>query len=294
MDLVVEMKELPLNGETVLGDKITYIPGGKGANQSYAIASAGGNVKMLGCVGSDENGEKLLRNLEQAGVDVSDIKKSEGIPTGLAIIGVSQKGDNSIIVVPGANSLFGLKYLRDTEKYIRESDYVILQMEIPQETIYEAISIAKKYGKTVILNPAPAPEEIPDRILQMVDYITPNEKEIMTISKQEGDTFEEIEAAAKILIARGVKNVLVTLGSHGAMHVTKETCQIYPGRKVEAVDTTAAGDCFNGAFVTGLSENMSIEKAIRFANVFSSVAVTRKGAQSSIPKREEVNRIFCE
>lgn len=217
MDLVVEMKELPLNGETVLGDKITYIPGGKGANQSYAIASAGGNVKMLGCVGSDENGEKLLRNLEQAGVDVSDIKKSEGTPTGLAIIGVSQKGDNSIIVVPGANSLFDLKYLRDTEKYIRESDYVILQMEIPQETIYEAISIAKKYGKIVILNPAPAPEEIPDRILQMVDYITPNEKEIMTISKQEGDTFEEIEAAAKT-----------------------------------------------------------------------------KGAQSSIPKREEVNRIFCE
>lgn len=293
MDLVVEMKELPLNGETVLGDKITYIPGGKGANQSYAIASAGGNVKMLGCVGSDENGEKLLRNLEQAGVDVSDIKKSEGTPTGLAIIGVSQKGDNSIIVVPGANSLFDLKYLRDKEKYIQESDYVILQMEIPQETIYEAISIAKKYGKTVILNPAPAPEEIPDRILQMVDYITPNEKEIMTISKQEGDTFEEIEAAAKTLIARGVKNVLVTLGSYGAMYVTKETCQIYPGRKVEAVDTTAAGDCFNGAFVTGLSENMSVEKAIRFANVFSSVAVTRKGAQSSIPKREEVNRIFC-
>lgn len=290
MDMVIPMKRMPMSGETVMGESITHIPGGKGANQACAAGKLGGNVTMLGCVGNDGFGTELLENLRLAGTDVSHIDRIDGVSTGIAVIYVDAKGNNSIVVVPGTNGRCDTDYLKENDILIQESDYVLFQMEIPQEAVFYGITRARELGKTIILNPAPAPDGIPDEILRKIDYITPNETEAAKLAGIEGISLDDMKEAASRLRQRGVGNVLITLGSQGVMLVNEEGFQIFPARKVEAVDTTAAGDCFNGAFVTGLAEGMSPEEAIMFGNLTSSIAVTRKGAQTSIPERNEVER----
>lgn len=290
VDIVIEMEQMPVVGETVLGTRLSYVPGGKGANQACAAARLGGDVKMLGCVGSDEFGQLQKRNLTSVGVDVRDIKVSERYGTGTASIYVDRDGSNSIVVVPAANQECDVAYLQKHDDVMRECDYVILQMEIPYDAIACAVRRAKELGKTVILNPAPAPEEISDEMLRGVDYITPNETELMKLSGTVGDSLEEFVRGAETLLQRGVKNVLVTLGEKGALLVNGNGASLYPTRKVETVDTTAAGDCFNGAFVVALSEGKEEKEAVCFANAASSVAVTRSGAQTSLPKREEAEK----
>ncbi len=292
MDMVIKMEKMPLSGETILCDNINHMPGGKGANQAYAIGKLGGDVSMLGCVGNDQLGTKLLENLSLAGIDISRISRIEKMSTGMAVIYVDAEGNNSIVVVPGTNSKCDIDYLKENDDLIKESDYIVFQMEIPHDAIFYAIARAKELGKTVILNPAPAPEYIPDQILAQIDYITPNEIEAVKMAGIEGSSMDDIKKAAECLLKKGVKNILVTIGSRGTMLVNGEQCKIFPARKVEAVDTTAAGDCFNGAFVTGLAEKMSLEEAITFGNLSSSIAVTRKGAQSSIPERCEVEALY--
>ena len=294
MDMVIGMKCMPQVGETVLGNNIAYIPGGKGANQAYAARMLGGNAAMLGCVGLDSHGDVLKENMKKCGTDSQGIVQMKEHPTGMAVIYVNEDGDNSIVVIAGANSACDISWLNQNEDKIRECDYVIFQMEIPHETVYYGISKAKELGKTVVLNPAPAPDCIPDEILSKVDYLTPNETEVMKLTGRTDVSMESIIAGAEELHGRGVKNVLVTLGDKGALLLNENGGHLYSGRRVNAVDTTAAGDCFNGAFVVGLSEGMSHEEAICFANTASSVAVTRKGAQSSIPTREEVDAILWE
>lgn len=294
MDLAIEMKRMPVAGETVLGMELEYIPGGKGANQACAAARLGGNVKMLGCIGGDEFGEVLVKNLMTCGVDMSDLKRSDRKSTGIASIYVDRQGNNTIVVVPGANMECDVEYLREYDIVLQKSDYVILQMEIPQEAIYYAICRAKELGKTVILNPAPAPDSLPDSILEKLDYITPNETELMKLSKKEGNSLEDFIEGAKALLDKGVKNVLVTLGEKGALLVNEKMSEVFPVRKVVAVDTTAAGDCFNGAFVVAMAEGKNEYEAVMFANAASSIAVTRNGAQTSIPDREETNRVLAE
>lgn len=172
-----------------------------------------------------------------------------------------------------------------------ESDYVMFQMEIPYETIFYGIGRAKELGKTVILNPAPAPDSLPEDIWEKIDYLTPNETELLKLTGQQEMTMDNIRNGAHVLLEKGVKNILVTLGEKGVLFVNDKEEKLYPARKVTAVDTTAAGDCFNGAFITGLAEEMGFEEAIVFANLASSLAVTRKGAQSSIPGRDELEEL---
>ncbi len=291
MDMVIDMVQMPAVGETVLGSSLTYNPGGKGANQACAAARLGGNVKMLGCVGNDEFGELLKKNLSRCGVDVSDIKTGSK-STGMACIYVDSQGNNSIVVVPGANHECDVEYLKACDKAFQECDYLILQMEIPKEAIYYAINRAKELGKTVILNPAPAPEEFPEDMFQKLDYITPNGSELMKLGGGSGNTIENYTQVAKKLQDKGVKNVLVTMGEKGALLVSEKGAEIFPARKVTAVDTTAAGDCFNGAFLVALSEGMDHNKAVMFANAASSIAVTRNGAQASIPYRNETDEVL--
>lgn len=291
MDIVIEMKRMPLTGETVLGKNLTYVPGGKGANQAYAAGKLGGRVTMLGCVGDDSLGQKLKDNLAKSGTNVSHIKEIEGKPTGTAVIYVNENGDNSIVVISGANEACDVAYLKQNENLFAESEYVMFQMEIPYETIFYGIRKAKELGKTVILNPAPAPDSLPDDIWEKIDYLTPNETELLKLTGQQVMTMDNIRNGAHQLLKKGVKNVLVTLGEKGVLFVNDMEEQLFPARKVTAVDTTAAGDCFNGAFVTGLAEEMSFENAILFANLASSLAVTKKGAQSSIPGREELDEL---
>ena len=285
MDLSIDLAKMPVTGETILGRGIAYKAGGKGANQACAAGKLGGRVRMLGCVGQDEFGQKLVKSLSESGVETDYIKESRDLPTGTAVIYVDDNGDNSIVVIPGANMACDMEYLKEQDEQFHWCDYVVLQMEIPYEAVWYSVKRAKELGKTVILNPAPAPDEIPEEILSLVDYLTPNETEIIALN---GKSKDDIREGAEKLLGRGVSNVIATLGDRGALLVNRYGETFYPARKVVSVDTTAAGDCFNGAMVAALAEGQSEAEAILFANIASSIAVTRKGAQESLPIREEV------
>ena len=285
MDLSIDLAKMPVTGETILGRGIAYKAGGKGANQACAAGKLGGRVRMLGCVGQDEFGQKLVKSLSESGVETDYIKESRDLPTGTAVIYVDDNGDNSIVVIPGANMACDIEYLKEQDEQFHWCDYVVLQMEIPYEAVWYSVKRAKELGKMVILNPAPAPDEIPEEILSLVDYLTPNEAEIIALN---GKSKDDIREGVEKLLSRGVSNVIATLGDRGALLVNRYGETFYPARKVVSVDTTAAGDCFNGAMVAALAEGQSEAEAILFANIASSIAVTRKGAQESLPIREEV------
>lgn len=285
MDLSIDLAKMPVTGETILGRGIAYKAGGKGANQACAAGKLGGRVRMLGCVGQDEFGQKLVKSLSESGVETDYIKESRDLPTGTAVIYVDDNGDNSIVVIPGANMACDIEYLKEQDEQFHWCDYVVLQMEIPYEAVWYSVKRAKELGKMVILNPAPAPDEIPEEILSLVDYLTPNETEIIALN---GKSKDDIREGAEKLLSRGVSNVIATLGDRGALLVNRYGETFYPARKAVSVDTTAAGDCFNGAMVAALAEGQSEAEAILFANIASSIAVTRKGAQESLPIREEV------
>lgn len=321
MDLSIPVKHMPQVGETILGKGLTYNPGGKGANQAYAAGRLGGEVRMLGCVGADQFGEVQKSGLAAAGVDVSGLRVSGTLPTGTAVIYVDEAGDNSIVVVAGANDECDIPYLEAHDALFQWCDYLLMQMEIPQDAILWAAKRAKELGKTVILNPAPAPDSISDELLSYIDYLTPNETELLKLAdgeeggkkggengggKSEGDaaektscsamagptTLDTIKAGAAKLLKRGAGCLVVTMGEAGALLARAGQFEVYPARAVRAVDTTAAGDCFNGAFAVALAEGKSEGEAVLFANAASSVAVTRKGAQNSIPSREELEDIL--
>lgn len=292
LDMTIEMKQMPVVGETVLGDSMAYSAGGKGANQACAAGLLGKHVKMLGCVGRDDFGRRLRQSLAKDGVDISCLMEDNRKTTGMASIYVDKRGQNSIVVVAGANTSCDVSYLRDMDEVLEDCDYLLLQMEIPIETVCYAVKRGRELGKTIILNPAPAPDEIPDEILSMIDYLTPNESELFKLAGITGNDMDAIREGAKQIRNRGVKQVIVTMGEHGCYLAGPEGTEIFSARKVESVDTTAAGDCFNGAFAAALAEGKSVEDAIRFANVASSIAVTRKGAQNSLPTRQEVEVIY--
>ncbi|OOB80416.1 MAG: ribokinase [Epulopiscium sp. Nuni2H_MBin003] len=290
IDTVIRVAQFPQSGETIIGKSLLNTHGGKGANQACAVGKLGADIKMLGCVGMDSFGDEQLNQLQAYGVDVSSIKRTKTEPTGNAIICVNDSGNNNIIVIQGANKECSVEYLKEHDDDINNCEYVILQMEIPHDAIEYAVKRAKELNKIVILNPAPAPEQMSEQIYKYVDYLTPNETELATLT---GDPVaknkNEIIKSAKKLLAKGVKNVIVTLGDKGALWVNAVDTIMCIASTVDAVDTTAAGDCFNGAFVVALSEGKSIMGAMKFANKAASISVTRRGAQISIPIRTEVD-----
>lgn len=292
MDFVVRVEDMPAKGETILGRDLRLVPGGKGGNQAYACARLGLSTAILGAVGKDANGEALLASLCGAGVDVSRVERLEGACTGLAVIMVDKAGENSITVIQGANALVTREMIDRNRPLMKESDIVVLQLEIPLDTVTYAARTAKEYGKIVILDPAPAPENLPRELLLSVDVIKPNETELSRLSKIAVDE-KNLSQAADKLRAMGVQNVVVTLGAQGAYVLARHGMpERVMSPVVEAADTTAAGDAFTAGLAAMLAEGASLAEAARFAARVGAVTVTRRGAQSSIPTREEVDRAF--
>ncbi len=287
MDLVTRTQKVPKVGETFLGVEFKQAAGGKGANQADAIAKLGAEVAMIGRVGADQFGESLVKSLEHDGVMVSHIHITEGISTGIATIIIDGDGDNSIIVVPSANFKLMPQDIDEAEELIKQSKIVIAQLEVPIDTIKYAFKKAKQYGSYTILNPAPA-RELDDEILAMTDLLVPNETELEILSGRMLVGEEDMLVAVKELMQKGVKEMIVTLGANGCMHIDKEGASHYPAHRVKAVDTTAAGDSFIGAFATAFSEGKTPQEAIGFASKVSALTVTREGAQDSLPTKKEV------
>lgn len=292
MDMTAEVDALPSRGETILGYSLSCTPGGKGANQAYTIGKLGYNAVMLGSVGKEEFGRALIENLKRVNVDVQQVEMHSDSPTGTAIICVGKEGENHIVVIPGANNDCSREYILRHREIIENSDYMLIQMEIPIEAVCCAIETAHRADTVVVLNPAPAPEEFPEQLYTMLDFITPNETELMKLTGIENDSLEEVIKGADTLLEKGVENVLVTMGERGTLWVCRGQKRVFPANKVKANDTTAAGDCFNGAFVAALSEGKGIEDAIMFANAAAGITVTRKGAQDSIPTLKEVEKLY--
>lgn len=288
MDIVLETPRMPQIGETIAGSNISFVPGGKGANQAYAIGKLGGDVAMIGAVGADSSGEALLSNLQRAGVKTEGIEVINGIPTGQAYIMVDENGDNSIILIAGTNGKVTKEIIQNHMDIIESCDIIVMQMEIPVEVICYVKTLAKQLGKIVILDPAPAKADFPDELWKDVDYIKPNETELGILTHQSIDSVESAKEGAEKMLEKGVKHVLVSLGSEGCLFVTREETHFYPAHKVKAVDTTAAGDSFTAAFALAISQGKSHEEAIAFGQKVAAIVVTRKGAQTSIPTMGEV------
>ena len=288
VDMVMNVDHMPAEGETILCDGMTLVPGGKGANQACAAGRLGTDVAMLGAIGDDDYGALQLKSLSEAGVQVGGLLKKEGQNTGTAFITVNKSGNNSIVVVPGANSAFRPEDIEANRELIEQCEIMILQMEIPLDTVCYAAKLAKSLGKTVILDPAPVPEHFPEELYEYVDIVKPNETELGMLTGI-AEAQKHLTEAAQVLKARGVKNVLVTLGGDG-VYINPESGEEIriPACKVKAVDTTAAGDSFTAALAAMLLNGESLEAAAEFANRVSAIVVTRKGAQSSIPTIDEV------
>ena len=291
VDMVMNVDHMPAEGETILCDKMTLVPGGKGANQACAVGHLGSDVTMFGCIGDDEYGERQIESLTQAGVNVSGIIRKPTEHTGMAFITVNSKGNNSIVVVPGANATFSPEDIDAHRELIETCEIVILQLEIPLQTVCYVAKLAKSLEKTVILDPAPVPSTFPEELYQYIDIIKPNETEMARLTG-EGCELESIRKAVGQLENKGVQNILVTLGEQGAYLKEKDKSGVLiPARKVKAVDTTAAGDAFTAALAVMLLEKKSLTEAAEFASLVSSIVVTRHGAQSSIPTIQEIKAL---
>ncbi|SDP28439.1 ribokinase [Selenomonas ruminantium] len=287
MDFAVYMDRRPQAGETVMARSMKLVPGGKGANQAYALGKLGAKTSMIGAVGTDTFGEQMLANLEKVAVATKGIQKIAGTETGKAFIEIENSGQNSISVIAGANAAVDEGLVLAQEELFAQADAVVMQLEIPVPSVVAAARLAKKHGKTVVLDPAPARADLPDELWAQVDITKPNETELALLTGLPTGTEAEVVAAAKALIAKGVKNVLVTLGGDGTMLVTEDKVEKFPAYKVKAVDTTAAGDCFLAAFISQFTGS-NFAEAIDFGAKASAIAVTRQGAQTSIPTVEEV------
>lgn len=294
MDTVIDVKNMPKPGETILGKKYELCPGGKGANQAYAAGKLGAKVSMIGMLGKDDNGARLLKNLQSVGVNTKGIQTLDDTTSGTAFITVDEHGENSIIVISGANFELAKEHIDRHIDLIDQCDAVVAQLEIPLDVVTYLANVAKSKNKLFILDPAPATSELPEQLIRNVDIMKPNETELQILTGMQTETEEQIVEAARSLIKRGVKTVVVTVGSKGAVLVTEQDFKVYPSRKVEAVDTTAAGDTFTAAFAMKLMDGSSCEEAIKFGNIVSSIVVTRKGAQNSIPSYEEAIKVYQE
>ena len=291
MDTVVTLNRFPKAGETVIGNDIAFYPGGKGANQCIAIRRLGGNVQMCGMVGKDANGEILRQLFANEGVPTHFIFEGQK-PTGMAQIQINEEGENSICIIPSANHEFSLRELDAIDSALQNAALLVLQLELTVEITEVLIRRANSYGVPVLLNPAPAAKLSPE-VMAMVSYLTPNETELSFLADMPVETVEDAERAAQRLLAQGVKTVVATLGSQGALAVTPRQTILAEGFAVKAVDTVAAGDSFSGGLAVALTEGKALPEALRFANAVGALTVCGKGAIPSLPKRERVE-LFLE
>jgi ribokinase len=287
MDMVVKTSHIPAHGETVLGGAFFMNPGGKGANQAVAVARLGGNVLFVSKIGNDVFGKQAMQGFAAEGIDTSCVFSDSELPSGVALITVDAAGENSIVVASGANGNLLAADIEAALGEISTAGVVLLQLEIPLATVEYVAGYAASNRVRVILNPAPA-AVLPSALFSHLDVITPNETEASMISGIEVLDLETARQAATRIQELGVRNVVITMGAAGALVLEGTVFTHVPARKVQPVDTTAAGDVFNGALAVALAEGLSLPDAVRFASEAAAVSVTRLGAQSSIPYRSEL------
>jgi ribokinase len=292
-DLVVRAPRIPQPGETIIGGEFRAVPGGKGANQAVAAARLGGQVSMIGRVGSDAFAQSLLDSLAADGVDHAFVMQDPQAATGVALIVVDDAGENAIVVASGANMRLSPADVDAAEAVIAAADVLLVQLEVPLAAVAQAARVAHAHGATVILNPAPACP-LPDELLPLIDVLVPNESETALLTRLPVDTWSEIEAAAMALCELGVDTVVLTLGERGALLVEEGEKKLIPAFEVTPVDTTAAGDAFVGGFAVALAEGRSLADAVRWGNATGALAATKLGAQPSLPTRRIVEALMAQ
>ncbi|MCF8335855.1 MAG: ribokinase [Bacteroidales bacterium] len=286
-DMVVQSDHLPVPGETVLGGEFFMNPGGKGANQAVAASRFGGNVVFISKLGKDIFGEKYLDILGKEKINTDYVYTDPDSASGVALITVDSKGENAIVVAPGANSILDRSDIDQAEKEFGEAEFILMQLEIPLDTVIYAARKASALDRQVVLNPAPA-QELPDELLSALYIITPNETEAEMLSGVRVKDIGSARSAAQVIRNKGVNVVIITIGSRGAYIFSDEVEMHVPASEVTAKDTTAAGDVFNGALVVALAEQLPLSEAVQLANNAASLSVTKLGAQASAPYREEL------
>lgn len=293
IDLVVKTERAPRAGETLAGQDFQTFPGGKGANQAVAIAKAGGQVAMIGRVGADDYGHSLKDNLEAQGVDTAHILTTPDTTTGIALIIVEESGENRILLVSGANGQVKTEDIDAAKPLLSQAKMLVMQMEIPWEITRYALDLAAKWQVPTVLNLAPA-YPIPEYMLQKVRYLIVNESEIHLLSHIEVTDMPSAKRAAMKLLNQGSEAVILTLGSKGALLATNERMEYFPAHPVEVVNTTAAGDAFTGSFVATLVKTSDLTESMNYANAAGALAVTKFGAQISLPSYDEVQSFLAD
>ena len=282
MDLVVRVPHSPEPGETVLGGDFETYPGGKGANQAVAAARMGGEVTMVGRVGQDDFGNNLIKTLVDNQIRTTHVIKDSDAATGIAMIAVAADGENSIVVASGANYQVSVEDVNSARDLMRETDILLVQLECPMEAVSAAIDLAAAYDVPVVLNPAPA-QSLSTALLSKLAYLTPNQAELRMLSGE-----DDVDKAIEKILSWGVKNLIVTLGANGVRVITEDMDRHLPAYEITAVDTTAAGDAFNGALSVALAEESPLLEAVQYGMAAGALAATKHGAQPSLPTREAV------
>lgn len=290
-DMIIKMDKIPVPGETVLGGEFTIAAGGKGANQAVAAARAGGKVGFVACVGDDMFGEQALEGFAKDSINTEYVFKDKQQPSGCALIFVAKDGENSIAVASGANARLTPEHIDLAKDKIISSEILIMQLETPLDTVKHTAQLASDNGIMVILDPAPA-QHLDDDLLKHISILTPNESEAELLTGIPVEDEKSADKAASYLLAKGVNTVLITLGFRGAFVATEKIREMITGSKVVSVDSTAAGDVFNGALAVSLSEKMPLLDAVRFANAAAALSVTKLGAQPSAPLRKEIEEFL--
>ncbi|HOX55846.1 MAG TPA: ribokinase [Candidatus Paceibacterota bacterium] len=291
-DMIIKVQRIPKPGETILGGEFASAAGGKGANQAVSAARAGGAVTFIASVGRDMFGDKAVAGFVADGINVDYIVRDRACPSGVALIFVARNGENSIAVASGSNAKLLPAHLNKARSAFRQAGVVVLQLETPLKTVEAAARLAAGTGARVILNPAPA-RPLPNDLLRRVYLLTPNETEAELLTGLPVNNDAAAAKAADALLARGVENVIITLGARGAFVAGRQGRGLVRGFKVKPVDTTGAGDVFNGTLAVGLAEGKSLLAAARFASAAAALSVTRLGAQTSAPTRREIDRLLA-
>ncbi|WP_159567315.1 ribokinase [Budvicia diplopodorum] len=291
-DHILNVNEFPRPGETITGSDYRISFGGKGGNQAVAAGRSGANITFIACVGDDDIGRQVCKQLSQDNIDIQPIETIANINTGIAMIFVNSKGENVIAIDAGANASVTPDYLAKYRQQIIDASALLMQLETPLETIIAAAKLAKEHATLVALNPAPA-RELPDELLANIDIITPNETEAEQLTGIAIHSNDDANRASAVLHAKGIRTVIITLGSRGAWVSVEGHGNLIVGYKVKPVDTIAAGDTFNGALITALLEGRELADAVKFAHAAGAIAVTRRGAQPSVPWRKEIDTFLA-